>query len=146
MVRKGMNYTENNRGSIQIRDRARQIIDFSGIRFGNITPTDIDGIIDYHDTAFVLIEMKLVGAEMPYGQRLCIERLVNAIAATGRDACALLCRHNVQDTEQDVKAANAMVEAVYWKKSWHAPIRQMTAKEMIDSFLRFTRNLRTEAL
>lgn len=35
-----MNYTDDNRGAIQFRERRKQIIDFSGLRVGNITPTD----------------------------------------------------------------------------------------------------------
>jgi len=40
-----MLYTDDNRGTIQNRERARQIIDFHGLRIRNITPTDIDGFI-----------------------------------------------------------------------------------------------------
>lgn len=136
-----MNYTNENRGSIQFKNRAKQIIDFSGIRFSNITPTDIDGVIDYHDRAFVFIEMKLDGAEMPYGQQLCLERIVNAIQKSDRDACALLCRHNKRSTEEDVQAAETYVERVFWKGSWHGLKRPMTTKEVVESFLRFTSNI-----
>lgn len=48
-----MNYTNENRGKIQNEEFARRIIDFSGMRYGNITPTDIDGVIEYHDTRVV---------------------------------------------------------------------------------------------
>ena len=138
---KTMNYSDENRGKIQNRDRAKQIIDFGGMRYGNITPTDIDGYIDYHDSAFVFLEMKLEGADMPYGQRLALERLVNSATASGHDACAMLCIHNKQNPDEDVKAADTQVRAIYWKGAWHPPARQMTTKEMVDSFLRFTQNI-----
>ena len=141
MVCKAVNYTNENRGSIQYRNRAKQIIDFSGIRFNNITPTDIDGVIDYHDRAFVFLEMKLDGAEMPYGQQLCLERMVNAIQKSGRDACALLCRHDKRNPDEDVQAAETCVERVYWKGAWHGLKKPMTTKEVVESFLRFTSNL-----
>jgi hypothetical protein len=62
-----MNYDSLNRGKIQYRERARQIIDFSGIRYDNITPTDIDGFFEKADKAFVFYEYKLEGCEMPHG-------------------------------------------------------------------------------
>jgi len=40
------------RGKIEHRDRARQIRDFSNLRYGNITPTDIDGLIEYQNKCF----------------------------------------------------------------------------------------------
>lgn len=33
--------------AIYNRDRMRQIIDYEGCKFGNIMPTDIDGLIEY---------------------------------------------------------------------------------------------------
>ena len=51
-----MIYNEENRGTIQNRERARQIIDFHGLRLdGKITPTDSDGEIEYHDKAWVFM-------------------------------------------------------------------------------------------
>jgi len=46
------------RGVIKYRGRARQIIDFRGLTYGNITPTDIDGLIEYKDKCILLIEIK----------------------------------------------------------------------------------------
>ena len=48
-----MEYQNNNRGVIQNRDRKKQIIDFSGLKYGKITPTDIDGLIEYKDKAMM---------------------------------------------------------------------------------------------
>ena len=71
-----MLYDDDNRGSIQFPDRARQLIDFSGLRYNKITPTDIDGFIEYHDEAIVFMEFKYGNAELPYGQKLALERLL----------------------------------------------------------------------
>lgn len=68
-----MNYNE--RGKIENRNRARQIIDFSGLQYGKITPTDIDGLIEYHDKAILLLEFKYADAEMPRGQKVALERM-----------------------------------------------------------------------
>ena len=49
------------RGKIGNRRRALQIRDFTGLRWGNITPTDIDALIDFGDKVFVFIEVKKKG-------------------------------------------------------------------------------------
>ena len=49
-----MEYTNENRGYFQHPERAKQNICFEGIKYGNITPTDIDGCIDYKNKATIL--------------------------------------------------------------------------------------------
>ena len=44
------------RGVIRNRQFAQQLRDFSGLRFGKITPTDIDGFMDFGDRLFVVLE------------------------------------------------------------------------------------------
>ena len=46
------------RGAIMHAERAKQLNDFNGLQYGNITPTDIDGVIDYKDRAMVFLEIK----------------------------------------------------------------------------------------
>ena len=45
------------RGVITNRARARQIRDFSGLQIGTITPTDLDGLIEFHDECFIFCEI-----------------------------------------------------------------------------------------
>ena len=72
-----MNYTDDNRGAIQFRERRKQIIDFSGLRVGNITPTDCDGLIEYHNKAYILFEIKHRDAKVPEGQLKALVRSVD---------------------------------------------------------------------
>ena len=43
---------------IQHRERLNQFIDYSGLMFGSIHPTDTDGEIEYHNKAWVFFEIK----------------------------------------------------------------------------------------
>lgn len=61
-------------GQIENRARKQQILDFSGLVFGKITPTDIDGMIEYHGKAFVYYEFKYLNADTKYGQRTAFEQ------------------------------------------------------------------------
>lgn len=136
-----MNYTDENRGTIQHRERARQIIDFSGIRYGNITPTDIDGFFEYHNRVFVFCEMKLTGAQLPDGQRMAIERLVDNLDYAGKHVVAFVCDHDVEETAQDVVAAETIVRTIYYHGRWHLPTHEKTLKWWIDSFLNFAKGV-----
>ena len=131
-----VNYDDDNRGKIQNRERAKQIIDFSGMRFGNITPTDLDGLIEKGNKAFVFYEYKLPDAEMPSGQKLALMRIVDGLSEAGKYAVLFLCRHKQYNTEEDVKADKAIVEAIYWKNQWRKG-SNLTVKELTDKFLKW---------
>ena len=130
-----LEYNTFNRGKIQYRERARQIIDFSGLRYKNITPTDIDGLNEYHNKGFVFYEYKLGNAEMPFGQRTALERLVDAVNAGGKEAVVFLCSHNVANPQEDVDAAEAKVVETYYRGRWHREKGTETVKQRSDAFL-----------
>ena len=67
--------SKNNRGVINHRERARQINDFRNLLYGSITPTDIDGCIEYQNKAYILIEIKYNDALMSRGQELAFTRM-----------------------------------------------------------------------
>ena len=136
-----MEYTDANRGRIQYRDRARQIIDFGGIRFDKITPTDIDGFFEYHDTVFVFYEMKLRGKDMPRGQRTALCNLVDALLAAGKYAILFKCYHDAVDPSQDVIAADTEVAQVYVGNGiWRDGMGE-TAFEATSRFKQFAERL-----
>lgn len=48
--------------------RMKQLIDFKGIELdGGIYPTDIDGIIEYRDSEYIILEVKHSKAKVPWG-------------------------------------------------------------------------------
>lgn len=114
------------RGEIFNRQRASQIINFAGLRFGNITPTDVDGLIDFGNGLFVLLEYKHGDAPLPNGQRLALERL----AVSTRVPCYLLvARHN---DEGDIDGANAIVSDVFYRGQWYKQKYCPTVKRYVD--------------
>ena len=137
-------YTDDNRGKIHNRERGRQIIDFSGIRYGNITPTDIDGFFEKENRIFVFYEYKLPNADMPRGQELALTRVVDGLSAAGKSAVLFLCRHDTYAPEVDIKADEAIVEKLYWNKRWHKG-RGLTVKEQTDRFMRWAESFKDDA-
>ena len=74
--------------------RMKQLIDFKGLELDNgIYPTDIDGLIEYHDSEYILLEVKHKDARVPYGQRLAIQRMVDDFTKAGKKAVAIVCEH-----------------------------------------------------
>jgi hypothetical protein len=111
------------RGVIEHRERARQIVSFAGLRFGNITPTDIDGLIEYKNCCFLLLELKHYSRpELPYGQRLALERLAASLAKP------TLLLHGIHYThpEQDIDAAECDVYRYFWGGEWHGLDEQVS--------------------
>lgn len=133
-----MNYTDENRGLIQNRERARQIIAYNGLQFKRrITPTDIDGFFEYDDKVFVFYEMKYGKAQPPKGQLLALKRIVEAITESGRKAALFICSHSVDDTDQDIDAANTIVTLLYMGGNTMYEGDGRTAKQMTVDFLKY---------
>ena len=125
------------RGAISHVARAQQINDFSGLLFGKITPTDIDGLIEYNNKAYVILEVKYDGKDLPFGQRLAIQRMVDDFRNSGKQALALVVNHGIEDTSKHVPVADCMVRELYHSKEnrWRPPKQTMTARNIIDCFL-----------
>jgi hypothetical protein len=120
------------RGEIRNRQQATQVRDFSGLRYGKITPTDIDGVIEYHNLAYVFIETKFRDAELPFGQRLAIERMVDDLCKR-KPTIGLIASHN---SSGDIDVANTMVMEIRFNKSWlNYRSENFTTKQVIDHFL-----------
>jgi len=128
------------RGKINHPGRAQQIIDFSGLRYGNITPTDLDGLIEYQDEAYILIEIKYLDALVPYGQNLALERLTDDLERSGKPTLCIVATHDVSRTKDVVNGASAKVRKFRLKGGWcqYAPELGITVKDLSDAFIRDT--------
>lgn len=119
------------RGVIKNREFATQVRDFRNLRFGNITPTDIDGAIEYHNKAYVYIEVKYINSEVPYGQRLFLERQCDDMSVV-KPAISIISFHN---TDGDIDVGNTTVSEYRYKRAWHNPRSRMTTRELVAQFL-----------
>ena len=133
----------------------RQLIDFTGLELeGGIYPTDIDGLIEYHNQEYILIEVKYGKTKVPFGQRLAIERMVDDFTKIGKPAVAIVCEHTVKDADKHVVAAACRLinktfldrikgylsdGEIYYggEHRWKKTEKQMTVREFIDNFQSF---------
>lgn len=122
---------ELQRGVIRYRERAKQIVDFSGLRFETITPTDIDGLIEYRNACFLFIELKHHSKPaLDKGQRLALERLATGLI---KPALVLHAIHSAPVTD-DINAAQAVVHRYFWDGGWKIPPALVTVREVADGF------------
>lgn len=123
------------RGAVRNHARKRQCVDYSGMRFGKITPTDLDGLIEYHNESFALMELKHRGADLEYGQRTALVRMVDAITRSGKRAALFVASHQIDDPGQDIPADRCSIRAVYQRGSWSEDEAGKTLLEAVDAFL-----------
>lgn len=123
-------------------DRMKQLIDFKGLEVdGYIYPTDIDGLLEYKDSEYIIFEVKYGNAEVPFGQKLAIQRMVDDFTKIGKQAVAFVCEHTVRDTDKPVVAAWCKVREIYYggEKQWRAPDADITVREAVNSFQRYSK-------
>lgn len=121
------------RGKIHNPARAGQLRDFSALRYGTITPSDIDAIIDFGNRAFVIIETKVIGTAVPLGQRILLERMANRMTSGGVSAVVLIAEHNTSPA-QVIDVGNCIVVETYIG-AWRKASGNNTVRQAIGLFL-----------
>ncbi|MBF2051937.1 MAG: hypothetical protein IGS03_00560 [Candidatus Sericytochromatia bacterium] len=116
---------------IRNRDYIRQIKDFSGLRMGKMMPTDIDGLIEYKNKAFVLFELKHGQGSVRGGQRLALERLTDALGQVRPSVC-FVCNHS---STEDIDVARVTVCEFRFQGRWW-PAQRVQLAKYIQRFLR----------
>jgi len=120
------------RGAIHLLERYKQLIDYSQLRYGAITPTDIDGSIEYRDRCWVFYEFKHISAPpMSVGQKKAFQRLTNDIS---KPALFLFAKHD-RAPEQQINAAALHVSCYLINGDWGVPKTPVTIKEASDRFI-----------
>ncbi len=130
------------RGVIQNRNRRQQIADMSGLRYGNITPTDLDAFMDFGDRLFVFIEGKFIGTPMSRGQMVAIERLCDACNNRPRRFSFAIIADHFSPADEDIDFANMTVRAIRQNGRWTTPLQHgLTLRTAIDKMRAFVANV-----
>lgn len=125
------------RGKIKFPNRKKQLLDYSGLLFGNITPSDIDGIIEWHNDKYALLEYKYKAAQMPFGQKLLLERMANDLYRSGKEVVVLVAKHEEDDCDNEVDAAKCLVRELYIPTEgvWRKPKGEFSVFDICEMFL-----------
>jgi len=99
---------------IKNRENAAKIKDFGSLRWGKISPTDIDGFIEIGNEKFIFIECKYKDSELPTGQRIALERLVDVVG-NQKKAILVIASH---DGKGDIMVGDCIATKYRYKKKW----------------------------
>ena len=127
-----------NRGKYNHDNIGRQLLRFDGLEYDDhITPMDVDAYIEYHDKKRVLIEVKMKGVKMLYGQRTALERMVDDFTKANKEAIAIVAEHTEFDKGHDVMLADCIIRELYYGKErrWRPPKHIMTVEQFLRIFL-----------
>lgn len=126
------------KGQIYNKARSNQKNDYSGLLYDKtMTPTDLDGLIEFKNRGYIFMEIKYRNNLLPIGQRLAIERLVLDTAKSGKKSIALVVEHYIDDPLVDVPVADCILREYFYsdKKVWLRPKNIVTSKEYVFKFL-----------
>lgn len=131
------------RGSIKFPKRYKQLISYEGLeRHRKITPTDIDGFIDYNGNAFLYIEGKHIdkytSCGLDYGQKKAIQNLVNSNEKAGHTATGIVFVHDCTHDEIIIAKDKPVVE-IYFNYKWSS-ISNCSVIHAIERFESYCRN------
>lgn len=115
---------------IKYPKRAKQVIDFSGVKNGKIHPSDIDAVLEFDSKYLLLFELKKVGVQVPQGQRMMLERIIDAWEDCGKIGSVVYCEHNTE-AEQTIYLKDCEVIGVYNKgesKAFRSDLREFLFK------------------
>tara|TARA_R110000772_G_scaffold220497_1_gene330984 strand:+ start:60 stop:458 length:399 start_codon:yes stop_codon:yes gene_type:complete len=101
---------------IRNSNQTKQGIDFTGIEYGKIHPTDIDAVLEFDNEALILMEVKKKGNKIPTGQRLVLERIANSWHTN--KSVVLYVTHSFKNDNKDIPLSECNVDSVYINKEW----------------------------
>ena len=113
--------------------RQQQINDFANLTIG---ATDVDGLIEYKNKAYIFFEVKYKDKKMSLGQRIALERLVNDISRLNKKAILLLCEHDVSDTNMSIDVSSCRVRGFFYDGDWYYPDEVINVNDIIKRFLK----------
>mgnify|MGYP003443619219 len=135
-----MNITQP--GVIRHRTRSLQVNDFRNLRYGKITPTDIDGALEFNGKLFIFIEAKFIGTPIGRGQELFLERITDSLTfKPQRFAYAIIADHH-HPSDEDVDFSNMTVRTIRQNGRWKPPMqRGLTVRQAIDRMVSAVENI-----
>jgi len=109
-------------------NQGKQGIDFEGIQWGKIHPSDIDFVLEFKNEVLILGEVKYKGSEIPTGQRLMLERLCDSWHTS--KSFIIFVHHQHDDETTDIPLSECEVHKIYYQKKWYK--RSGSVKNKID--------------
>lgn len=124
------------RGKILNPVFSNQVIDYSNMKLGKITPTNIDGYMDIKGKGHWFYEAKYGDSKPRRGQVLAFERLADATAPF---SIYIIGSHECPSTAS-IMASETVVTNVRFLKKWIQPKEKLTTKVLTEMFVNYLKN------
>lgn len=111
------------------REYASQLKDFSGLRWGAISPTDIDGLLEFSNRLFIFVETKYKDAPVPFGQQLALERVADGLCVAGKHAVIVVTTH---ESSGDIDMGLTNVRQYRENGTWYKDIPTTSLREFVE--------------
>jgi len=128
------------------QDRMKQIVDFSNLKVGGFTPTDIDFVMEKNNKWWVFGEVKVQGTPITKGQDILYQRLCDNYLKLEIPCIYILTHHNTPVNEVidvgnlpvDIAEIVAPNKAGIWKKKRYNDklvfFKGQTIAKIVNSF------------
>lgn len=108
----------------------------------NLINTDGRFRKDFGDRLFVVLEGKHAGSQLQTGQRLALERLVDACHCPPRRVAAALILDHVEAPDEDVDFGACVVRSMRWFGRWVRPLKAgITCRAAIERLKAYSDNV-----
>jgi hypothetical protein len=101
--------------------------------YGSISPTDIDGLIEYHNKCYVYFELKCKDTSLPNGQELAFLRMCDDLGKV-KPTLLFVAEHETP-LDQDIDVASSLVVKFRFGSRWYPVTKRVTAKELTARFI-----------
>ena len=109
-------------GLIKYQKRLKQIIDYTGIEFANIHPSDIDGVLEFDNKYLFLLEFKHQNVKPKNindfnndGQNIMLKRIVDSWqSCKDKEGFVAYIYHDTK-SDENIPAENTIVSGYYHK-------------------------------
>lgn len=106
-----------------------------------ITPTDVDFVIDFGNEEWVIGEFKTKGTSLPYGQKLCLERLCQNLTLKTKKVLGFIAIFSTP-TNEIINASTCIVSEIWINNKWEFS-RKRTVKNLIDEWRKFNQQTKS---
>jgi len=113
--------------------QVKQAMNFAGLEYAAIHPSDIDAVIEINDKYIILMELKRKGNSIPVGQRLLLERIADKFEY----GWVLFIEHDTNNTNESIDLMNAVVTQVYFRNKWYNTNNEYTKEYITQLANRF---------
>lgn len=132
------------KGVVLYPQRQKQPVWFTGLVYERgISPTDIDGVLDFGGKLFIVFELKYLDADLPQGQRIALERICDGLQRGGSESWVLVGWH-VVPSEEPAEAGDATLSEYRVNGEWMAAQRHISLRDAIDIIRRKSRLYHSE--